>query len=968
MNCIKIEIGINDKNSRLSKDNKGISSTNSNDKVSNMNDNSDDVHQHGIHSNVVHHSNSISLHHRTNSMLLSVNNNESTALPVPVSVQNSVSMTTPSNDAVVLDDDPMSGLQGLAETSSVNIDSLAVGEEVSMAVDTPQLVGNDVDIMEDEDNKKRLNNDNSVFDEDDDENSGLSNGSSTAKRDIKFIKKIYDFESISNIKIFNKFWSVVVEDKDKLTSLLTNSNFYNDLDTSGANNTNNNTNNSNNNSNNNNVHSGNSKINNNVSKIEKEKLNDFKNIFVSMILFTNETFNGSDNKSLNINNLISNLNFYNLFVVQILFKFYLERNLGNIELKDEYEKKSNFNKNIISILLTFDKRQESKLNSINDDCLIGEMFELIDDNYKIGFLHASEEIFLSSENFPKISINNNYENSVNYIKYLLFIIATCSRLCNSTYGGYGSTNDNKSKNTGGSSSANTPGSSTNTPSSGNNNMSYGISGHGSNNFSSSMDISSRADNNNNNRNKEETSSDSGYIALSDTLVFSLNLSLEKLIYYCLKLEKKRILNNSLATTKNSSLSNSNVTNSNTTASAAVITPSADAELEVSLPESTSVSGPTINATSVSSTSDPVVVSSSDKRNNNIQQLKLEQNLERAIILLVRIILIHKKFLIELIIKRSVNLQTDTFLINLVKLINCKIIQENFKLKSLLYDVLISIKTCISESINNLNKQNNASIGNTAGGNPTGGSNNNSNNNNNNNNSVSGSNQLPALASNNLSISSLSINRGTPTSSSFLSPANSPMAPPQINLTPNSRGISNSMYYSNTPNTPTHQQFSISSQQQQQQAQQHGSFQQQQHHVQQQQIQQFQQQISGIINVTPPGYGGGDDGRNSGANGIGGNVIGNGIGGNGNGKGNNRLIHLLKPLMIKYGFKNGLIINHETFNLSSKFFVYDSRNENYLLFNFQRFELIEDANPNIGINDSSISLQYFNSCIERKNPK
>ncbi|GMF48494.1 unnamed protein product [[Candida] boidinii] len=85
MNCIKIEIGINDKNSRLSKDNKGISSTNSNDKVSNMNDNSDDVHQHGIHSSVVHHSNSISLHHRTNSMLLSVNNNESTALPVPVS-------------------------------------------------------------------------------------------------------------------------------------------------------------------------------------------------------------------------------------------------------------------------------------------------------------------------------------------------------------------------------------------------------------------------------------------------------------------------------------------------------------------------------------------------------------------------------------------------------------------------------------------------------------------------------------------------------------------------------------------------------------------------------------------------------------------------------------------------------------------------------------------------------------------
>ncbi|GMF39235.1 unnamed protein product [[Candida] boidinii] len=187
MNCIKIEIGINDKNSRLSKDNKS-NSTNSNDKVSNMKFISDHVHQHNIHSSNggvgvvggVHHSNSISLHHRTSSMLLSVNNNDGSALPVPVSVQNSESMTTPSNDAVVLDDDPMSGLQGLAETGSVNIDSLAVGEEVSMVVDTPQLVGNDVDIMEDDDNKKRLDNNNSVFDDDDDDddnNGGLSNSS-----------------------------------------------------------------------------------------------------------------------------------------------------------------------------------------------------------------------------------------------------------------------------------------------------------------------------------------------------------------------------------------------------------------------------------------------------------------------------------------------------------------------------------------------------------------------------------------------------------------------------------------------------------------------------------------------------------------------------------------------------------------------------------------------------------------------
>ncbi|KAH3666943.1 hypothetical protein OGAPHI_003393 [Ogataea philodendri] len=105
------------------------------------------------------------------------------------------------------------------------------------------------------------------------------------------------------------------------------------------------------------------------------------------------------------------------------------------------------------------------------------------------------------------------------------------------------------------------------------------------------------------------------ITLSDSLVFSLNLSLEKLMYYCSNVDAKR------------------------------------------------------NA----------------------------DDLEKAVMFVSRIILIHKSFLVDLILKRSVNLQRDVFLVNLTKLFHHSVMDKNSRLKNLLYDTLISIKIQISET-------------------------------------------------------------------------------------------------------------------------------------------------------------------------------------------------------------------------------------------------------------------------------
>lgn len=77
---------------------------------------------------------------------------------------------------------------------------------------------------------------------------------------------------------------------------------------------------------------------------------------------------------------------------------------------------------------------------------------------------------------------------------------------------------------------------------------------------------------------------------------------------------------------------------------------------------------------------------------------LSRELELGVKMVSKIILLHKYFLVELILKRSVNLQRDVLIMNATKLFNHKIMLKNPKLKNLLYDVLISLKVIISESI------------------------------------------------------------------------------------------------------------------------------------------------------------------------------------------------------------------------------------------------------------------------------
>lgn len=73
-------------------------------------------------------------------------------------------------------------------------------------------------------------------------------------------------------------------------------------------------------------------------------------------------------------------------------------------------------------------------------------------------------------------------------------------------------------------------------------------------------------------------------------------------------------------------------------------------------------------------------------------------LKKGLKMICKIIMLHQKYLVNLIIKRSINLQKDVLLMNLTKLYNNRIMTRNPKLKNLLYDVMMSLKILITESI------------------------------------------------------------------------------------------------------------------------------------------------------------------------------------------------------------------------------------------------------------------------------
>lgn len=73
-------------------------------------------------------------------------------------------------------------------------------------------------------------------------------------------------------------------------------------------------------------------------------------------------------------------------------------------------------------------------------------------------------------------------------------------------------------------------------------------------------------------------------------------------------------------------------------------------------------------------------------------------LKKGLKMISKIIMLHQKYLVNLIIKRSINLQKDVLLMNLTRLYNNRIMTRSPKLKNLLYDVMMSLKILITESI------------------------------------------------------------------------------------------------------------------------------------------------------------------------------------------------------------------------------------------------------------------------------
>jgi mediator of RNA polymerase II transcription subunit 12 len=81
------------------------------------------------------------------------------------------------------------------------------------------------------------------------------------------------------------------------------------------------------------------------------------------------------------------------------------------------------------------------------------------------------------------------------------------------------------------------------------------------------------------------------------------------------------------------------------------------------------------------------------------------DLYAAISLFLKIIIIHKPFLINILTER--NTIKENFLNNLVNLLTTKLVSQNLQLKNLLYDLLLSIKSSINEL--NSNQKNNVKL-------------------------------------------------------------------------------------------------------------------------------------------------------------------------------------------------------------------------------------------------------------------
>lgn len=82
--------------------------------------------------------------------------------------------------------------------------------------------------------------------------------------------------------------------------------------------------------------------------------------------------------------------------------------------------------------------------------------------------------------------------------------------------------------------------------------------------------------------------------------------------------------------------------------------------------------------------------------HNEHKKTYSEPLEEGVKMVSKILFLHKKFLVDLIIKRSVNLQRDVLLMNLTKLYNHRCMNRNARMKNLMYDVLIMLKVLISE--------------------------------------------------------------------------------------------------------------------------------------------------------------------------------------------------------------------------------------------------------------------------------
>jgi hypothetical protein len=557
--------------------------------------------------------------------------------------------------------------------------------------------------------------------------------------------------------------------------------------------------------------------------------------------------------------IFENLNYFNLPILQWLFTYIITEKYENIVPTDIKSAFIELIENLSRVIQKDDKNYK----------LAGELFVYLPESFKHTILATCEDLYLNSELFPKVSLDG-----ANVTNLLSCIMSSCSRIKVNASTSDGDLNNQKINN---------------------------------------------SNKSNNQKNGNVTIKDNSNHILTSTSPMSYTNSLLQSDGISGDSPNAGITNNSYNSNlidvgkSNEVIDNKDSETKNAPGENSLTLEKKHTNFNLEMSDATVFS---LNAALEKLIHICNHLEHQKKRTGKV--FHISDDLELGVKMISRIILLHRYFLVELILKRSISLQRDVLIINLLKLFNHKIMIKDPKLKNLLYDVLISIKVIISESITEQfqRNQSTAAI------------------NNNNNTSTNSPNIL--------------INKNTPTGA-FFSPVNSPkptsytsivhnVSMTGLNSNNNNNNNSNDILLgedtninSNHPKTSKNKMNPIKKPSILNNNMKFGGMN---NNNNNNNINNSYIIMPNILNIKPPSF-------------------------------NNNLKNLLSMFDLKDTIpehENKLYVVNQHWDGK----IYDD--QNLIKFTNKPFELIEDSCPKYATNDCAIGLQMFNMSVKRENPK